>query len=133
MSNGFLAGMYDDFFGRFDDTTRCPVCFIVILSCAMNSPAPLRTRSILGSVGKLPSSRGRARRPRARRRPAYGARPLKRVIQKLIENPIARDLLAGEIADGDVIRGDVDATESILVFRTVRSVADVAVESEVES
>jgi len=65
--------------------------------------------------------------------PAYGARPLKRVIQKLIENPIARDLLAGEFVDGDVIRGDVDATESMLVFRKVSSAADVAVESGVES
>ena len=64
--------------------------------------------------------------------PAYGARPLKRVIQKLIENPIARDLLAGEFADGDVIRGDLDATESKLVFRKVSSAADVVVESEVE-
>jgi len=64
---------------------------------------------------------------------AYGARPLKRVIQKLIENPLARDLLAGEFVDGDVIGGDVDATESILVFRKLRSAADVAVESDVES
>ena len=65
--------------------------------------------------------------------PAYGARPLKRVIQKLIENPLARDLLAGEFIDGDVIRGDVDATESIFVFRKVRSATDLAVEPEVES
>ena len=65
--------------------------------------------------------------------PAYGARPLKRVIQKLIENPLATDLLAGGLAAGDVIRVDVDATDSILAFRKVRSTADVAVESDVES
>jgi len=35
--------------------------------------------------------------------PTYGARPLKRVIQKELVDPIARKLLAGEIADGSVI------------------------------
>jgi ATP-dependent Clp protease ATP-binding subunit ClpB len=36
--------------------------------------------------------------------PVYGARPLKRVIQKELVDPIARKLLAGEIADGSVIQ-----------------------------
>jgi ATP-dependent Clp protease ATP-binding subunit ClpB len=35
--------------------------------------------------------------------PVYGARPLKRVIQKDLIDPIARKLLAGELADGSVI------------------------------
>ncbi|HEX8233165.1 MAG TPA: ATP-dependent chaperone ClpB [Caulobacteraceae bacterium] len=35
--------------------------------------------------------------------PVYGARPLKRVIQKELIDPIAKKLLAGEFADGDVI------------------------------
>ncbi|RZJ43344.1 MAG: AAA family ATPase, partial [Brevundimonas sp.] len=35
--------------------------------------------------------------------PVYGARPLKRVIQKELVDPMARKLLAGEIADGSVI------------------------------
>ena len=35
--------------------------------------------------------------------PVYGARPLKRVIQKDLVDPIAKKLLAGEIADGEVI------------------------------
>ena len=35
--------------------------------------------------------------------PVYGARPLKRVIQKELVDPIARKLLAGEIEDGGVI------------------------------
>ena len=35
--------------------------------------------------------------------PVYGARPLKRVIQKKLVDPIARKLLAGEIADGAVV------------------------------
>jgi ATP-dependent Clp protease ATP-binding subunit ClpB len=35
--------------------------------------------------------------------PVYGARPLKRVIQKELVDPIARRLLAGELEDGGVI------------------------------
>ena len=35
--------------------------------------------------------------------PAYGARPLKRVIQKELVDPIARKLLAGDIEDGSTI------------------------------
>ena len=65
--------------------------------------------------------------------PIYGARPLKRLIQKLIENALAQEILAGEFAEGDLIRGDVDATDSMLVFRTVASaLADEADEPKVE-
>jgi ATP-dependent Clp protease ATP-binding subunit ClpB len=38
--------------------------------------------------------------------PSYGARPLKRVIQKSVQDELARELLAGRIADGDVIKVD---------------------------
>jgi ATP-dependent Clp protease ATP-binding subunit ClpB len=40
--------------------------------------------------------------------PIYGARPLRRVIRKFIENPLATKLLQGEFRDGDHIRIDVD-------------------------
>ena len=40
--------------------------------------------------------------------PAYGARPLKRVIQKNVQNPMAEMILAGNIHDGDDIRLSVD-------------------------
>jgi ATP-dependent Clp protease ATP-binding subunit ClpB len=33
--------------------------------------------------------------------PAYGARPLKRVIQKSVQDPLAEAILAGEIVDGE--------------------------------
>jgi ATP-dependent Clp protease ATP-binding subunit ClpB len=35
--------------------------------------------------------------------PVFGARPLKRVIQRALQNPLAEALLAGEIKDGDVV------------------------------
>jgi ATP-dependent Clp protease ATP-binding subunit ClpB len=40
--------------------------------------------------------------------PVYGARPLKRVIQKELVDPIARKLLAGDIADGSVLNVSAD-------------------------
>jgi ATP-dependent Clp protease ATP-binding subunit ClpB len=46
--------------------------------------------------------------------PAYGARPLKRAIQRLLENPLARRLLEGDFGDGDTIM--VDAQNGELVF-----------------
>jgi ATP-dependent Clp protease ATP-binding subunit ClpB len=47
--------------------------------------------------------------------PAYGARPLKRALQRLVENPLALRLLEGELAEGDVV--EVDAEGGELVFR----------------
>jgi len=46
--------------------------------------------------------------------PAYGARPLKRAIQRLLENPLALRLLEGDFHDGDTIR--VDAADGELTF-----------------
>jgi ATP-dependent Clp protease ATP-binding subunit ClpB len=46
--------------------------------------------------------------------PTYGARPLKRAIQRLIENPLALRLLEGEFGEGDSVGVDVDGGE--LVF-----------------
>ena len=48
--------------------------------------------------------------------PAYGARPLKRVIQKRIQDQLALRLLKGEFADGDHVEVDAD-DEGLLTFR----------------
>jgi len=47
--------------------------------------------------------------------PMYGARPLKRTIQNLVQNPLAKMVLAGDIADGDAVT--VDKGTDGLVFR----------------
>jgi ATP-dependent Clp protease ATP-binding subunit ClpB len=49
--------------------------------------------------------------------PTYGARPLKRALQRLVENPLAMRLLEGDFSDGDRIR--VDAQNGELVFEKV--------------
>ncbi|MBR9835115.1 MAG: hypothetical protein GYB42_07970, partial [Alphaproteobacteria bacterium] len=41
--------------------------------------------------------------------PVYGARPLKRVIQKELQDPLARLLLEGRIMDGSDIKVDVES------------------------
>ncbi len=41
--------------------------------------------------------------------PVYGARPLKRVIQQRIQNPLALELLQGRFHEGDTIVVDTDA------------------------
>jgi ATP-dependent Clp protease ATP-binding subunit ClpB len=46
--------------------------------------------------------------------PSYGARPLKRVIQKAVQDPLAQMLLAGEIADGAVIK--IGASHGLLTI-----------------
>lgn len=47
--------------------------------------------------------------------PVFGARPLKRVIRQMIENPLAQKLLAGDFAEGGKVTVDVDNGE--IVFR----------------
>jgi ATP-dependent Clp protease ATP-binding subunit ClpB len=46
--------------------------------------------------------------------PVYGARPLKRAIQKAIENPLAQEVLAGRFGPGDIII--VDEREDTFMF-----------------
>ncbi len=48
--------------------------------------------------------------------PAYGARPLKRVIQKAVQDPLAEKILAGTIADGDHVRASAGTDR--LIFET---------------
>jgi len=45
--------------------------------------------------------------------PVYGARPLKRTIQRLIQDPLAVKILAGEFTEGDCVKVDVEDDELI--------------------
>jgi ATP-dependent Clp protease ATP-binding subunit ClpB len=52
--------------------------------------------------------------------PVFGARPLKRVIQRALQNPLAEMLLAGDVSDGDRI--EIDAgTEGLVIGDRVAS------------
>jgi len=49
--------------------------------------------------------------------PAYGARPLKRVIQKEIQDQLAMKILEGKFKEGDTITADLDSKKGELIFR----------------
>jgi ATP-dependent Clp protease ATP-binding subunit ClpB len=49
--------------------------------------------------------------------PAYGARPLRRLVQSSIGDQLARELLGGEIRDGDEVVVDVDAAADTLTVK----------------
>ncbi|MDQ6942262.1 MAG: ATP-dependent chaperone ClpB [Candidatus Eremiobacteraeota bacterium] len=56
--------------------------------------------------------------------PAYGARPLKRAIQREVETPLGRKILAGEVRDGDVVRIGFDLDKGELTFKVVEALPD---------
>ena len=49
--------------------------------------------------------------------PGFGARPLKRALQKHVESPLSVSLLSGEFEAGNVIVVDVDESKTALLFR----------------
>jgi len=58
--------------------------------------------------------------------PDFGARPLRRALQKHVEGPLAIRLLSGEFAPGDTIEVDVEedkAGEKRVVFHKVNTEA----------
>jgi ATP-dependent Clp protease ATP-binding subunit ClpB len=62
---------------------------------------------------------------RAGYEPAYGARPLKRAIQREVETPLGRKILAGDVRDGDHVRVDVDRERGELTFSTVAPLPEI--------
>jgi ATP-dependent Clp protease ATP-binding subunit ClpB len=53
--------------------------------------------------------------------PAYGARPLRRTIQRLIQDPLAMQILEGKVLPGDHIRVDRDGKKDAMRFECVAS------------
>jgi len=58
--------------------------------------------------------------------PAYGARPMKRAIQRLIQDPLALKLLDGEVKPGDTVIVDADPRSDDMKFATETAKAGVA-------
>ena len=57
--------------------------------------------------------------------PVYGARPLRRLMQREIDDKLANLLLAGEVEDGSFVRVDVSADRQALLVESVREDASV--------
>jgi ATP-dependent Clp protease ATP-binding subunit ClpA len=62
--------------------------------------------SVSDSVKELIASKGYD--------PVFGARPIKRTIQRLIEDPLSRQILSGEFGEGDTVKMDV--SDGAVVF-----------------
>jgi ATP-dependent Clp protease ATP-binding subunit ClpC len=55
--------------------------------------------------------------------PAYGARPLRRVVERQVENALARRILAGEFADGDGVLVDYEKEQGYTFSKSKEEVA----------
>ena len=51
--------------------------------------------------------------------PAYGARPLRRTIQRMIQDPLAMQILEGKVLPGDLVRVDRDVQKDVMRFERV--------------
>ncbi|ODS78561.1 MAG: Clp protease ClpC [Cytophagaceae bacterium SCN 52-12] len=57
--------------------------------------------------------------------PQYGARPLNRAIQKYLEDPIAEEILKGELKDGDILLADHDGSSESLTINVKNKAEEV--------
>jgi ATP-dependent Clp protease ATP-binding subunit ClpA len=53
--------------------------------------------------------------------PAYGARPLRRTIQRLVQDPLALQILDGKVLPGDQVRVDRDGKSDAMRFERVQA------------
>lgn len=53
--------------------------------------------------------------------PSFGARPLKRAIQKYLEDPLAEEIIRSKISEGDIIRVDYKKDEEEININIVKS------------
>jgi len=58
--------------------------------------------------------------------PNFGARPLKRAIQKLVQDPLAMKILDGEVLHGDHVIVDADKKAGKLSFKVSERVGETA-------
>jgi ATP-dependent Clp protease ATP-binding subunit ClpC len=63
----------------------------------------------------------------------YGARPLRRTIQRFVEDPIAEEVLRGGFPDGSTIKGKLDKKTSTIIFTSAKSKAGDALEEPEEA
>jgi len=85
----------------------------------------LRTRLAERKINLTLTDAARQHLVRSGNDPSFGARPLKRAIQKEVETAIAKRLLAGEIRDGSTVEADYDRASGQLRFKTVTAKAAV--------
>jgi ATP-dependent Clp protease ATP-binding subunit ClpB len=115
-----------EFINRIDEAVVFrPLGSAQIRTIASIQSATVAKRLLERGIGITFSDAALAKLAEAGYDPVYGARPLKRAIQTLVENPLARRILDGEFAHGDTVA--VDARDGALTFERASSVDSVAV------
>jgi ATP-dependent Clp protease ATP-binding subunit ClpB len=56
--------------------------------------------------------------------PAYGARPLRRTVQRLVQDPLAMRILDGSVLPGNLVRVDIDPNSDAMRFEQVERKAE---------
>src|ERR1700694_4847777 len=65
--------------------------------------------------------------------PAYGARPLRRTVQRLVQDPLAMRILDGSVLPGDLVSVDVDPNSDSMRFERVEEKAAPAPQAQAEA
>jgi len=65
--------------------------------------------------------------------PAYGARPLRRTVQRLVQDPLAMRILDGSVLPGDLVRVDIDPETDAMRFERVEGKSAQAPVAEAEA
>ena len=65
--------------------------------------------------------------------PAYGARPLRRTVQRLVQDPLAMRILDGSVLPGDLVRVDIDPETDAMRFVRAEGKSTQAPAAEVEA
>src|SRR5579871_6785903 len=64
--------------------------------------------------------------------PAYGARPLRRTVQRLVQDPLALQILEGHVLPGDLVRVDIDPNSDAMRFERTEQKAAPEAEAKPE-
>ncbi len=111
------ASFKPEFLNRIDETIIFrPLTKAVILKIVDLQVELLRKRLAERKIGLSVSAEAKALLAERGYDPVYGARPLKRVIQRDVQNPLAMRILAAEFGEGDTVSVSADKAGE-LVFR----------------
>jgi len=91
----------------------------------------VRARLADSGIGLELTDAARAHVAREGYDPQFGARPLRRAIQRAVENPLAKAVLSGEFTRGDTVR--VDVRDGALEFEKVATADAVPIEATTEA
>ncbi|MBM3983132.1 MAG: ATP-dependent chaperone ClpB [Planctomycetes bacterium] len=113
-----------EFLNRIDETVVFPALTEADLAKIVEIQlGNLRKRLAERKVGLVLTDAAKHHIVRVGYDPAYGARPLKRAIQKEVETPLARLLLQGDVPDGGTVTADHDPARDALRFEAKPGVA----------